>query len=582
MRSTNQNKFLFLATLSIFLVYAFTSNGWLTFIVFVTNAIIGLIAYRPWNGNSVHNIGSKRIQVALKSVGAISALAGSQPQWKLVINFVLSKIVPFCKDTLVKKNTLSDETSILVFIFAVIAVIAIVFINYFCFKDATAMREHPTPIDEDFPEKTYKERFISFCNFLSDDLTEIDKETNWNMENFTSLDAEVEVQSVSKISRKVTDLLNAIKIDRLSRVFLVLGDPGSGKSVSLRKLCRELLQESEKTGKVPLYINLREWEPQKKWTQETKPDDLHKELSQFIVNNLKARLYQKSNIDFIDQYFERMFDNGRFFIVLDSFDEIPAVMDVSENSLLIDNLSKGIYKYLTESKELRGILASRMFRRPSDKFNAETILEIRPFTENKVIETLKKSPYYDDKLVELIFKERQEFVPIARNPFTAALIYSYARKYKNNLPKNQAELYSSFIDQRLDGCRDRIQRKNLTKEQIIKCAIDIADTMMITETYGLEACVQELKVKLPQHPIEDVIDILKYARLGRLGSGDENRFSFVHRRFNEYFVVQRLIEQPHRVPQDAIPNDSRWRDALVLYCEVAEENKAKEIANFCW
>ena len=105
---------------------------------------------------------------------------------------------------------------------------------------------------------------------------------------------------------------------------------------------------------------------------------------------------------------------------------------------------------------------------------------------------------------------------------------------------------------------------------------------MITETYGLEASIQELKLKLPQHPIEDVIDILKYARLGRLGSGDDNRFSFVHRRFNEYFVVQRLIEQPHRVPQDAIPNDSRWRDALVLYCEVAEENKAKEIANFCW
>ncbi|QSV56561.1 MAG: NACHT domain-containing protein [Dolichospermum sp. UKL201] len=571
--------FLFLSTLSIVCVYKFTSNGWLTFIVFVTHLIILFIAKSTWNANSVSNIVSIKSRVPLASISAISVMAGSQPKWKSLANSLivpLSEKVPFFKDILPAHDTLSDEPSILVFI---VAVIGIVFLNYFYLKDATAMKEHPIPIDEDFPEKTYKERFISFCNFLSDDLRKIDRETNWSVEYFTPLDAEVEVQSGSKRLKKVTDLLNAIKADRLSRIFLVIGDPGSGKSVSFRKLSRELLQESEETGKVPLYINLREWETQQEWTEDNPPTI--EELYQFVVNNLKARGDIFIN-EFIDKYFKKMFEHGRLFIILDSFDEIPAVMDVSENSWLIDKLSDVIHRFLAGANESRGILASRIFRRPSDKFDAKTILEIRPFTEDQVIETLKKSLSYDDKLVELIFKERQEFVPVARNPFTAALISSYAREYDNSLPQNQAELYSSYIDQRLDACRDRIQRKNLTKEQIIQCAIDIADTMMTTETYGLEASVQELKLILPQHPIEDVIDILKYARLGRLGSGDENRFSFVHRRFNEYFVVQRLIERPHRVPQDAIPNDSRWRDALVLYCEVAEENKAKEIANFCW
>jgi len=579
----NQNKFLliflFLSTLSIVFVYKFTSNGWLTFIVFVTHLIILFIAKSSWNANSVSNIVSTRIKVPLASISIISTLAGLQPKWKSLANSLiapLSEKIPFLRDTIPAHSPLSNKPSILVFI---VAVIGIVFINYFYLKDATAMKEHPIPIDEDFPEKTYKERFISFCNFLREDLIKIDRETNWSIEYFTPLDAEVEVQSGSKRLKKVTDLLNAIKADKLSRVFLVLGDPGSGKSVSLRKLCRELLEESNQTGKLPLYINLREWKPQQEWTEDNPPTV--QELYNFVVDNLKARGDIFIN-EFIDKYFKKMFEHGRLFIILDSFDEIPAVMDVSENSWLIDKLSDVIHRFLAGANESRGILASRIFRKPTDKFNAKTILEIRPFTEYKIIETLKKSLSYDEKLVHLIFKERQEFVPVARNPFTAALISSYAREYDNNLPQNQAELYSSYIDQRLDACRDRIQRKNLTKEQIIKCAIDIADTMMTTETYGLEASVQELKLILPKHPIEDVIDILKYARLGRLGSGDENRFSFVHRRFNEYFVVQRLIEQPHRVPQDAIPNDSRWRDALVLYCEVAEENKAKEIANFCW
>ncbi|NES00095.1 MAG: hypothetical protein F6J86_40905 [Symploca sp. SIO1B1] len=129
---------------------------------------------------------------------------------------------------------------------------------------------------------------------------------------------------------------------------------------------------------------------------------------------------------------------------------------------------------------------------------------------------------------------------------------------------------------------DRIQKNQLTKEKVVKFSIDVSDMMLTSQTSGLEASISELKARFPNYPVEKVIDVLKYARLGRLGSGDENQFSFVHRRFNEYFVVRRLIEEPERVPQDAIPTDSRWRDALVLYCEVAEEEQAKQIANFCW
>ncbi|MBD2337004.1 NACHT domain-containing protein [Calothrix sp. FACHB-156] len=440
------------------------------------------------------------------------------------------------------------------------------------------MKKHPKSIDKDFPEKPFKKNLEQFSRTLLGDLDKIDRESNWSAEYFTPLDAEVEVQSGSTRKRQVTDLLNAIKSNKQSRVFLVLGDPGSGKSVSLRKLCRELLQESEKTGKVPLYINLREWEPKTAWNQQNPPTV--QELYEFVVANLKSRGDVISN-KFIRKYFEKMYEYGRLFIVLDSFDEIPAVLDEREGSWLINELSDVIYKFLSNS-ESRGILASRIFRRPTDNFDAKTILEIRPFTETKIVTTLQSFSDYDERLITQIFKERQEFVPIARNPFTAALISSYAQENSNTLPQTQAELYSSYIDRRLEDCIEEIDKKNLTKEKIIQCAIDIADTMLHNQTSGLEASVNDLTTRLPQHPVEDVVDILKFAKLGRSGSGGKTKFSFVHRRFNEYFVVKRLIERPDRVPQDAIPTDSRWRDALALYCEVAEESKAKEIANFCW
>ncbi|UCH94470.1 MAG: hypothetical protein JSV88_29950, partial [Candidatus Aminicenantes bacterium] len=267
---------------------------------------------------------------------------------------------------------------------------------------------------------------------------------------------------------------------------------------------------------------------------------------------------------------------------MDSFDEIPAVLDERENSELIRQLSEVIFKFLKGARAVssQGILASRLFRQPTQEFQAKTILEIRPFTEAKIIETLKRSGQFSEGLVHRLFKERIELVPVARNPFSATLISEYAEHNNNQLPANQTEMYSSYIEITLESCMDRIERRNLSKEAIINCSIEIADKMF--QKYGLEAPVSELRREISRYPLDDVIDVLKFARLGRGGISDENRFSFVHRRFTEYFAVQEIIADDKLVSMESIPTDSQWRDALVLYCEVAEESKATAIAEFCW
>ena len=150
---------------------------------------------------------------------------------------------------------------------------------------------------------------------------------------------------------------------------------------------------------------------------------------------------------------------GRLFIVLDSFDEIPQILDVDEASWLIDTLSGVIHRFLAGAHESRGLLASRIFRRPTEKFDARTVLEIRPFTEAKILDFLKKSIYFDESLVARLFHERPHLVSIARNPFSAALISSYAKDHDNTLPQTQSELYSNYIEKRLGACRELIEKK---------------------------------------------------------------------------------------------------------------------------
>jgi hypothetical protein len=361
--------------------------------------------------------------------------------------------------------------------------VIILIVNYFA-RDTSAMKEHVTPIEKEFPERDYRSALKSFCGALQDDLGRIDRETNWSPEFFTPLDAEVEVRSGSKRMKRVTDLLSAIRSDKRSRVFLILGDPGSGKSVALRKLCRDLLREVDRTGKVPIYLNLREWEPKNRWDESHPPTV--QDLYDFVMDNLKTR-GDVFTTDFLDKYFKRMFENGRLFIVLDSFDEIPSVLDVGEGSWLIDRLSEIAYRFLAGAHDSRGILSLRFFRRPTWRFNAKTVLEIRPFTEAKIAETLRRAMSLDDTLLNVLFQDHKEFIPIARNPFTAALILNYAKEHHNRLPENQAQLYSSYIARRLDSCKDTMEKKALTAEIINSCAVEIADIMLTTESFGLEA-----------------------------------------------------------------------------------------------
>lgn len=85
-----------------------------------------------------------------------------------------------------------------------------------------------------------------------------------------------------------------------------------------------LLNEVPRTDKIPIYINLKEWDIPYNLSIDPLPSssDIFKSLYQFVHNNLKERLWDGASEKFLDRYFEPMMENGMFFIILDSFDEI--------------------------------------------------------------------------------------------------------------------------------------------------------------------------------------------------------------------------------------------------------------------
>ena len=102
---------------------------------------------------------------------------------------------------------------------------------------------------------------------------------------------------------------------------------------------------------------------------------------------------------------------------------------------------------------------------------------------------------------------------------------------------------------------------------------------------GLEISTDILKKKLNQiFWIDDVIDILCSAKICRLSQGGEARVTFVHRRFQEYFLVRYFITYTNSRESfyTDIERNTRLHDALILYCEIINDEEAEKIAQHCW
>jgi hypothetical protein len=521
---------------------------------------------------------SGNTRVRLNSLTVISgvalAIVGRTPTAKTLIGAHVLRPLGLQPTTIEQAPSSDRVISAVVLAFVLIGL----FIVNWLTRDKSAMRKHPKPFDEEFPEQTYREQLQRFADILSNRLSTLDDETKWDDYFFAPLEAEVEIISGRHSRKKIVNLMSALKSDRTSRIILVLGDPGAGKSIALRKLAKELLLEVERTGRVPVYLNLKEWGAERSWSEHDPPTGA--ELRTFILGAL--RTHSAFADQFLEKYFDRMLDRGRFFFLLDSFDEIPAVLDVNEGSWLIQHLAGMLTEFFVAQENSRGIIASRFYRRPKFGRMESSTFEIRPFSDMQIHEALMRSTKLREDTIERLFRSRTELIPVARNPFSAALIRIYAEHHGGDLPENQLDMYDSYVRKRLEASESELRKHNLNAEAVIAGAVEISWCMFRTAEIGLEVPVPRLTHLLPNIDVPSMTAVLRYSGLARLSAVGDANFSFVHRRLNEYFVALRLLNDPAGVTLQAIPTDSRFRDALVLYCEVGEVAHVTSIALFCW
>ena len=459
-----------------------------------------------------------------------------------------------------------------------LSVVAIVII---VLRDQTVTGQRKGNIDDEIQELGFKEKLNRIASVLDTRLNRLDDETNWTDQAFNPLDAEIEKHVVGRGKiRKLGDLISSIRQDRKAKSFLVLGDPGSGKSVAMRHLVHQMLTEVPRTSVLPIYVNLKEWADSDQILNNSGTADIWSFVTKSFVSGANDL-----QIDFCNKYLRKMLEIGSLFIVFDSFDEVPAILDHPDTSDILRNISSVFDDFIAGPHNSRCIIASRYFRRPRLFAMHIAMLEILPFSPKKIRENLNKSSRLSLSEIDSFIASRSHWLDASKNPFVAQLVIDYISANRGKIPFSKIEVYDAYIRTRLNRLEDILTEYKMTTDSVIEVATQISFAMFSHTRVGLEASLDEilqwLKTYSAQH-IRNVADILVRSRLMRKGPFPAERLSFVHRRFNEYFLAKAAADGLMAIDLESIATDRRDRDALVLYVELAESEQVQRIIAFCW
>ncbi len=509
----------------------------------------------------------------ISAVTAITSIC-TAPFWSALLKAQskpIEKLTGLSSDFI--NNILSD-----VFLLSAFAIASIVIVVYLLRTDTTITGKNKADLTAELGEIGFKQKLDRVARVFETRLTHLDDEANWTDSTFSALDAEIEKFDASGArTRKLGDLIESIRRDHNAKGFLVLGDPGSGKSVALRHLAREMLREVPTTGVLPIYVNLKEWAESEQLAVNPSAADIF----EFMLQYVKAGGVDLI-IDFCDRYLKRLLENGRLFIIIDSFDETPVLLDRDETSEVITAFSAKIEEFMIGPHMSRCVIASRYFRRPRFRSTEVVNLEILPLSRRKIRQLVIKSNRLTEPEVNSFMSSQSPWLDVARNPFVANLVVDYMAANGGQLPSTKVDIYENYIDRRLERVKRLLFDYGIHRARVVEVAVFVAFEMFRHSRVGLEASYQDLSAWIEVDKLREMIDILQKARLIRVSPYPAERISFIHRRFNEFFLAKAASVGMMHVDLESIAEDRRDRDALVLYVELTTEEEAERIALYCW
>ncbi len=264
----------------------------------------------------------------------------------------------------------------------------------------------------------------------------------------------------TKAVHNVVDLLR-----KSHHPVVLLGDPGSGKSVTLRQLAQTLAREPGFTRALPVlpvYLHLGRYRQVGKGGR---PVDFLAFIKEELKNFVPLGEYVLAALD-------DALAQGRVFLLLDAMDEMPT----RQFSERVDAIKNFLIEYGARN---RVIIACRRREYAGGLPHSELIIE--PFSPERIRQYLERHwALYADRLGALVEEPqvRKRYFDIARpghplfafatNPFSLKLIANHFFANKGTVPRAHSELFESYVSRRLAVAAARQQLPQARQELILR------------------------------------------------------------------------------------------------------------------
>lgn len=362
---------------------------------------------------------------------------------------------------------------------------------------------------------------------------------------------------------------------------LLEGEPGAGKSVALAQLAQAGLDPERKTRRdaapIPLYINLNRLPA----PPAGEPIGAQHILDYVLRTGagLGGAEQGTGAAGLFDRCLRWGLRQGRFRILFDSFDEIPALLAAADAGQAARAHGLAIQAFAA-NPDLAGcqtVVASRPYRSP-DTLNWPKIV-LKPLDERRIREAVD-ARFKPKGLANRVFQELADrwetFGELLANPLFLDLVCRY-RKGNDRPPASMGAAFEDFIRRRLAADADRLGGLGLNAGIVERGACEIAFRMTADPALGLEPPLDTLLDALHRTgwPLavapEPIIDILTEVHLAKVQHQDGIARLRLgpHRRFQEFFATRAVLADPARVDLDDLLWADAWRDTTVTLLETA-------------
>jgi hypothetical protein len=437
------------------------------------------------------------------------------------------------------------------------------------------------------PEKRAEtRRRRQFCNALISDLSVISKSENWNDQFFTDLEAQIEAEGrfyatrLDKLMRResaglrrVRSLIKAIE-SSAEQFLLLIGDPGSGKSVALRHLAfqyaRKAMLSNSGQVEIPLYINLKELSPA------PQGGPTAEFIKEFVLDHIRRG--DSDTAAYIKEHWDKYRGEGVWFFLFDSFDEIPAVLHAPSGSDVISKHSNAIRQFLAGMSGCRGVVASREFKGPDalpwQKFR------ILPMSMRRKRELVDN--YFLPPTLRTVVLKQLDLTEntLYANPLFLTLLCRHVKEEKAP-PVSDLGLLDKHLDRLAERDSDFLLRRySMAPRELIDGATLLARLFAEDPHLSLAPTQDDISAALSRADVayghlDRLLPALVYVKIGRSDvqearAGDQ-RFTFAHRRYQEALFVRFLAQNTGYLSSRELLTDIRWREYAVTLLQTQSQ-----------